>query len=77
MRALPGVGFATVCGVTTTVAVQVAVSFKVCSREEPEAPQPLHDQLPENGCGPSTTVEPVFSEAEDFTTHELVPLTFR
>jgi len=56
--------------------VQLLVSLRVCSRDEPEAPQPLHDQVPENGCGPSTTLEPVFSEAEDFTTHEVVPLMF-
>jgi hypothetical protein len=32
--------------VWTTVAVQVAVGVKVCSREEPEVPHPLQDQVP-------------------------------
>ena len=59
------------------MAVQLALSWTVCSRDEPEVPQPLHDQLPENGCGPSTTVVPVFSEAADCTTHEEVPLMLR
>jgi len=57
--------------------VPVLVSLMVCSRDDPEVPQPLHDQVPESGCGPSTTVEPVFSEAEDWTTHEVVPLMLR
>jgi hypothetical protein len=30
-----------------------------------------------NGCGPRTTREPAFSEADAFDTHELVPLRLR
>jgi hypothetical protein len=60
--------------VYVAVAVQVLVSVRVCSREEPEVPQPLQDQVPENGCGPRTTLDPVFNEAEDFNAHEVVPL---
>lgn len=63
--------------VNVAVAVQLEVSLMVCSRDAPDVPQPLHDQVPANGCGPSTTVEPAFSEAEDFTAHEVVPLMLR
>jgi hypothetical protein len=55
--------------------VPVLVSLMVCSRDEPDVPQPLHAHVPpDTGCGPSTTVEPVFSEAEDLTAHVVVPL---
>jgi hypothetical protein len=58
--------------------VPVLVSLMVCSRAEPDVPQPLHAHVPPDaGCGPSTTVEPAFSEADDLTTHEVVPLTLR
>jgi hypothetical protein len=63
--------------VKVAVAVQLALSLIVCSRDEPEVPQPLQDQVPLNGCGPSTTVEPAFSEAEDLTAQEVVPLRLR
>jgi hypothetical protein len=63
--------------VKVAVAVQLALSLMDCSRDAPEVPQPLHDQVPLKGCGPSTTVEPAFSEADDLTTHEVVPLTLR
>ena len=62
--------------VNTAVAVQLALSFRLCSRELPDAPQPLHAQLPSKGCGPSTTREPVFNAADERTVHDEVPLTF-
>jgi hypothetical protein len=63
--------------VKVAVAVQLAVSLIDCSRDEPEVPQPLQDHVPLNGCGPRTTREPAFSEADAFDTHELVPLRLR
>jgi hypothetical protein len=67
--------------VNVAVAVQVValvpvlVSLIVCSRDDPDVPQPLHAHVPPDvGCGPRTTVEPVFSAAEDWTAHEVVPL---
>jgi hypothetical protein len=42
--------------VCTTVAVQEALGTKLCSRVEPDVPQPLQDQLPpERGSGLSVT----------------------
>jgi hypothetical protein len=54
--------------------VPVLVSLMVCSRAEPDVPQPLHAHVPDTGCGPSTTVDPVFSAADDVTAHVVVPL---
>ena len=48
--------------VWTTFAVHEAVGVKVCSRDEPDKPHPLQDQLPpETGSGLSVTWEPEFA----------------
>jgi hypothetical protein len=48
--------------VWTTVAVQVAVGVKVCSREAPEVPHPLQAQVPpETGSGLRVTWVPVLA----------------
>jgi hypothetical protein len=63
--------------VHVVAAVPVLVSLMVCSRAEPDVPQPLHAHVPpDTGCGPRTTVEPVFSEAADCTAQAVVPLMF-
>jgi hypothetical protein len=50
--------------VWTTVAVQEAVGVKVCSREVPDVPHPLHDQLPPDaGSGLRVTCVPEFALA--------------
>jgi hypothetical protein len=63
--------------VKVAVAVQLAVSLIDCSRDEPEVPQPFNGTWSWSGCGPRTTREPAFSEADAFDTHELVPLRLR
>jgi hypothetical protein len=57
-----------------TVAVQVAVGVKVCSREEPEVPHPLQAQVPpEVGSGLRVTWVPVV--AATLAVWVLAPLT--
>ena len=48
--------------VWTTVAVQEAVALKICSRADPDVPQPLHDQVPPVvGSGLRVTSVPEFA----------------
>ena len=50
--------------VWTTVAVQEVVGVKVCSREVPERPQPLQDQVPPVvGSGLRVTSDPELAVA--------------
>jgi hypothetical protein len=48
--------------VWTTVAMHEAIGVKLCSRDEPDKPHPLQDQLPpETGSGLSVTWDPEFA----------------